>query len=55
MNITATDVQGIEGDIIIISDPIGDLSGDSRVDFVDFAILAGQWLQLPVSGRRLYA
>lgn len=49
MNITATDVQGIEGDIIIISDPIGDLSGDSRVDFVDFAILASQWLQPPGS------
>ena len=49
MNITATDVQGIEGDILIVSSSIGDLNSDSRLDFVDFATLADQWLGGPAS------
>ena len=49
MNITATDVQGIEGDILISSGSIGDLNSDGRLDFVDFATLADQWLWAPAS------
>jgi len=49
MNLTATDVQGVEGQIIVLGDPPGDLNGDSRVDFPDFAILADQWRQAPSS------
>lgn len=45
INITATDVQGAKGSIIIISKSMGDFNGDGRVDFADFAVLASQWIE----------
>jgi hypothetical protein len=47
VNVTAADVQGVKADIVILSKPVGDITGDGRVDFTDFAILAGQWGQAP--------
>jgi len=45
VSVTATDVQGAKGGIIIISKSMGDFNDDGRVDFSDFAILASQWIQ----------
>ncbi|UCC22011.1 MAG: hypothetical protein JSW23_09425 [Planctomycetota bacterium] len=49
VNVTATDNQGVEGDLIVLGGAVGDLSGEGRVDFVDFGILADQWFGPPGS------
>ena len=45
MSVTATDVQGVKSDIVIISETIADFNGDRLVDFDDFGILASQWTE----------
>lgn len=45
MSVTAADVQGVKGDIVIISETIADFNGDRLVDFDDFGILASQWTE----------
>ena len=47
VNVTASDAQGVSGEIAISANPIGDINTDGKVNIADFAILSGQWLGAP--------